>query len=248
MAALNRTHGFAQQADLVYRMRLPDPAQADAQVWGDVLRREIWLMQRDDDVPEGLARCFSTPTKPVLDGILSDECWQTADEWTLTNRSPATMPESNAPLVLLARDAEYLYLAASVPRIDGQSQDPPKTAGRTHDADLRRHDRLTLRLDTDRDYATWYEFQVDQRGWTAESCWEDAGWNPEWFVAADGDATHWRIEIAIPWSALTAKPPTPGAAWGLSLERTAPAVGRQCWTRPSTAHTPGASLGLLEFE
>lgn len=248
LAAFNRASGYSQQADTIYRLRMTDSEQTGPQTWDDVIRREVWLSQRENDFPEGMARCFVTPTKPILDGILSDECWQSAEEWRLEARTPVTMPAANQPLVLLSRDAEYLYIAASVPRIDGQSSDRPQTEGRTHDADLRRHDRLTIRLDTDRDYATWYEFQVDQRGWTSETCWEDVGWNPTYHVAVDGDETHWRVEMAIPWSILVAKSPAMGSAWGLVLERTAPGAGRHCWTRPLTTQSPGASLGMLRFE
>ena len=29
-----------------------------------------------------------------------------------------------------------------------------------------------------------FELLIDSRGWTADRCWGDAAWNPEWFVAA----------------------------------------------------------------
>ena len=86
------------------------------------------------------------------------------------------------------------------------------------------------------------------QGWTAESCWDDAGYNPQWFVAAQGDATHWRTEIAIPWSELTAKRPAAGATWAIGLERTAPTAGQHTWTRPAASRQVGPSLGLLRFE
>ncbi len=248
LAALNRSHGNSQQAENIFRVRFQDAESGATGRWDDVVRREVWLSHPETDFPEGISRCFATPTKPVLDGMLSDECWQRAEEALLTVRTPATMPGTASPMVFAARDEEYLYLAATAPRLDGLPDDRPQTKNRTRDADLRKYDRLTIRLDTDRDYATWYEFQVDQRGWTAEACWEDPGWNPAWFVAADGDATEWRVEMAIPWSVLITKPPAAGTAWGVSWERTAPAIGRQSWTQPATPQTPGASLGLLRFE
>ncbi|MFO0918042.1 MAG: YCF48-related protein [Planctomycetaceae bacterium] len=248
LAALNRSHANQQQAENIFRVRYKDPEHGARGVWDDVVRREVWLAHQETDFPEGISRCFMTSAKPVLDGMLSDECWQRADEMLLTTRSPATMPGSESPMVLMARDSEYLYLAASVPRLDGLPADLPQTKNRTHDADLRKYDRLTIRLDVDRDYATWYEFQIDQRGWTAETCWEDPRWNPSWFVAVEGDAAQWSVEIAIPWSVLVAKVPGTGTAWGVSLERTAPAIGRQSWTQPATERSPGTSLGLLRFE
>jgi hypothetical protein len=81
-------------------------------------------------------------------------------------------------------DREFLYLAASIPRAEYVSADGVETGGRQHDADLSGHDRLAISLDVDRDYATWYTLEVDQRGWTRDQCWDDQGWNPKWYVAA----------------------------------------------------------------
>jgi photosystem II stability/assembly factor-like uncharacterized protein len=248
LAALSRARGAHAQADAVYRRRLGRLEETSPGDWSDVVRREIWLSQQATEVPDGVARCFAASTKPVLDGILSDECWHEAREWTLAHRVPATMPDGPPPLVMLAYDDEYLYIAASVPRIDGQSTDPVQREGRRHDADLRRHDRLAFCFDIDRDYATWYAFEVDQRGWTTDSCWENPGYNPQWYVAADGDEAHWRTEIAIPWSELTPKRPQAGATWSLGLVRTAPAAGTQHWSRPSPPDSGKPSLGLLRFE
>lgn len=248
LAALHRGRGTSNFADLVYRKGLGNDEAEQRRAWSDVFRREIWLTQHDPEVPEGIISCFSTRSKPILDGVLSDDCWQDVREWTLSHRSTSDMPEDRLPMMMMAYDDEYLYLAASVPRLAGQSNDPPHLSGRTHDADLRRHDRLTFLLDTDRDYQTWYEFHVDQRGWTAESFWHGDQYDPQWFVAADGDETQWRIELAIPWGELTAKPPTPGTAWGFTVQRTAPTVGKHTWTPVSNATPAGASLGIVRFE
>ena len=90
-----------------------------------------------------------------------------------------------------------------MPRLEGAPLDRPENKGRTHDADLSRHDRVSICLDVDRDYTTWYEFQVDQRGLSTESCWDDRRWNPTWYVATGTEDSHWRIEAAIPWTELT---------------------------------------------
>jgi hypothetical protein len=151
-------------------------------------------------------------------------------------------------MIMFAYDSEFLYLAFSVPRAVGAPRDPPQLRSRQHDADLSRHDRITIRLDVDRDYATWYEFQVDQRGWTTESCWEDRRWNPTWFVAAEADQTDWRIEAAIPWRELTPTPPAHGAIYGLSVLRTTPGIGLQSWTHPAMTRPQPSSFGFLKFE
>ena len=58
---------------------------------------------------------------------------------------------------------------------------------RPRDADLRPYDRVSLLLDLDRDYATYFHLQVDQRGCVCEDCWGDRTWNPRWFVAVHSD-------------------------------------------------------------
>ena len=127
-----------------------------------------------------------------------------------------------------------------------------ETAPRTRDADLGAFDRVRLRLDVDRDYATAYELTVDRRGWPGDRCWEDAAWNPRWFIAAkqtpkrstqhdsaDGAAS-WSIEAALPWSELTDAAPRRGAAWTLGVERLAPGAAGESAT-PS-------EFSLLLFE
>ena len=52
------------------------------------------------------------------------------------------------------------------------------------DAAVDADDHIALRLDVDRDYASYYELLIDSRGWSADRCWGDSAWNPEWFIAA----------------------------------------------------------------
>ena len=65
------------------------------------------------------------------------------------------------------------------------------------------HDRVDILLDLDRDYQTYYRFQVDHRGCLAEDCWGDKTWNPKYFVGFDATDTGWTAEIAIPFIELT---------------------------------------------
>ena len=98
----------------------------------------------------------------------------------------------------------------------------------------------------DRDYATYYAFHIDQRGWTAESCWDDP-WNPKWSVAADADDSHWSVEIAIPLSAGRHASP-PRHVWAAGIVRTIPTVGYESWTHPAGARPRPEAFGLIGFE
>ena len=246
LAALRRSEGSSRQADAIVRGFVTNAVNAETK---QLAEREAWASFSTPESPKALLLCYEAANRPQLDGVLSDPCWTDAKELHLTSNpdSPGT-GEGSSSLVMVSYDAEFFYIAMKIPREKGTPPDLPQTTGRTHDADLSRHDRVSIRLDIDRDYATWYEFQVDQRGWTAESCWEDRRWDPTWYVAAEADATDWRIEAAIPWSDLTPTPPRRGSIYALSILRTIPTVGLQSWNHPATARPQPASFGLLKFE
>ena len=105
-----------------------------------------------------------TDTRPFLDGKLDDACWQDgAAAVAPATTPPATRPPDDYPTeVRLAYDHEFLYLAVRCRHPAGEQEQPAEAA--THDADLRGHDRVSLLLDLDRDYATCFHLQVDQRG------------------------------------------------------------------------------------
>jgi hypothetical protein len=149
---------------------------------------------------------------------------------------------------MLCYDDEYLYLAASVPRAAGVRADGP-VADRHYDDDLADFDRVTFYLDTDRDRVTYFSFTIDQRGCTNEACWQDRTWNPPGCaVKVDADERQWRLEAAIPFSELSSRPPARGAAWGVGVVRTIPALGRQSWTQPAGDKPRPETFGLVRFD
>ncbi len=277
LASLYRKLGHHQKADEIYRsfqLLASEPRDddqslnfpSDDNAWRNIARAELWFNSPTELPPDDLVLCKSTRFRPRLDGKLDDTCWKSAMRISLTKTveeaeeargfaATRTDKSSNKndqptpyPYAMLAYDGEFLYLAASLPRRPGMRVDPPKYAGRTHDTDLRSFDRVSLFLDVDRDYRTSYRLDIDQRGWTADTCVGDAGWNPKWFVAADGDAGNWRIEVAIPLKELTPIPPQRNEIWAFSLLRIAPAVEMQSWSHPMAAGNQPASYGWIRFE
>lgn len=262
LAALYRATGAGGKSDQVYRnfgRATPDDP------WRQVATRELWLVQPQTVSPPQLARVTAAAQPPYLDGLLSDPCWQSAREIRLTDARtpsptarellPGELPEgeqrstgADHGFVLLAYNAQYLFLAASLPQSADLAHIAPALKDRRYDADLSRCDRLSLCLDLDRDYATAYELQIDQRGWTGDRCWEDATWNPRWFVAVDADKERWRIEAAIPWDELTPTPPGRNTAWGAAIIRTIPGSRLESWVTPSEEIPTAASFGILRFE
>lgn len=233
--------------------------------WNQIAQGESWLLRPQVRSPRPVVTCRKTSLAPRLDGKLTDACWEGAAEVLLSDQPPENSEAGFVgakeigkktglqvvgprALVMLLYDDRFLYLAGSLPRAERQSPEAPQSAGRTHDADLALHDRLSFQFDTDRDYNTFYRFDVDQRGWTSESCWDATGWNPKWYVAAYGDDQVWRFEAAIPWEELVPTPPTPGTFWATGMTRVMPHVGLQGWNHPLTETPTAQTFGLMKFE
>lgn len=244
LANLLRDAGRPRAADEIHKHFAGASAESP---WRQAAEVEEWLLTPRNLPPRPFAVCRRTPTRPRLDGVLSDECWQSAEAIRLRRIGDDGTADGEA-LVMFAYDRQFLYVAASLPRHPDLPDDPPELAGRTHDADLTRHDALWLHLDIDRDRATYYSLGIDQRGHTADACWEDRTWNPQWYVAAAQGTDRWRIESAIPIEELTPYPPGRGHVWSVGLVRVMPAVGIESWTPDATAAPRPETFGLLRFE
>lgn len=186
--------------------------------------------------------------RPLLDGKLDDSCWQQAQRLLLKgDRNPVAADAS--PTVQLARDAEFLYLAIDCPQRPGLAnglREGASEAPRSRDTDLKSFDRVSVHLDTDRDYTTAQELTIDARGWTSDRCWGDPHWNPTWYVAADHPTGRWRAEAAIPLKALTPMGVTKETLWAISITRHTPGHRPQSWTGETDEKSPDR-FGLVRF-
>jgi photosystem II stability/assembly factor-like uncharacterized protein len=198
--------------------------------------------------PQKTINCLTVNERPKVDGMLSDPCWQGAAEIPLSTNTVPLAGDAPHAFVMLAHDEQFLYFAASVPRVAGLPKDGPMTLGRKHDQDLSAYDRIALFFDVDRDGTTWYEIDVDQRGCIAESCCDDPRWDPPMVISAQGDDERWRIEGVIPFSEMVPQPPRAGESWGLAIVRTAPAVKQEAWVPPASTRPRPESFGLLRFQ
>jgi hypothetical protein len=244
LAALYRQATRHDKGEEIYHTRIQSGREGP---WEKSAQAELWLGHPAELPPKPLYICRRAE-RPQLDGVLADPCWQKADELPLLRDDQADKPPVAHAFVMLCYDNDYLYLAGAFPRVGELPSDPPQTKGRTHDADLSKHDRLTLLLDVDRDYATFYRFNVDQRGWTSEDCWGDRTWNPNWYVAVDGDRQGWRIEVAIPMKELLPAAPKRDTVWNACVVRTIPAVGVEGWTHPASSIPRLEVAGMIRFE
>jgi hypothetical protein len=205
---------------------------------------EMWLVNRNGPPPKPIAYCPVLTKRPFLDGVLSDECWENIQPLTLRDAVGETAAAYSTE-AWLAYDDDYLYLALRCRHPEGHSLPPVKVRGR--DADLKAYDRVSFLLDLDRDYATYYRFQVDQRGCLSEDCWGDLSWNPRWLVGFQSDSTSWRVEAAIPLSELTAEKIRPGQTWACNIVRVLPGRGVQAWSLPADVEPRPEGMGLLTW-
>ncbi len=242
LAAMNRRHGRIQQAERFYLGRRRNPAE-DA--WMDCARGEQWLAKPVNKSPKPLLHCALAPSKPHLDGKLDDPVWKFARPVPLAS---ARHDDADWPAeVMLAYDANFLYVALRVTRAPGAKYQP--TPGpRPRDPDLSNNDRVDLLLDLDRDHATYYRLSIDHRGWTGEACWGDRTWNPNWFVAASSDDSAWIAEAAIPLDQLTGQYPTSRQVWAIGIQRTIPGVGFQSFSAPASTAIMPEGFGYLIFD
>jgi hypothetical protein len=140
----------------------------------------------------GIPALSWTTVRPYLDGKADEAFWQSTTQIEL--RDPWATEANRKTTIKFARDHEYLYLFSFAPG-------PPTTQvskEKQRDSIKPESDQIRLRIDLDRDYASWFEI-----GWSAtgESC--DAlndmpRWNPTWYRETSNDGKSWSTEIAIP--------------------------------------------------
>lgn len=245
LASLRRASKSPGQSDAIYRQFQLTSGQG---AMSELVEQELWVSQGLATPPRRLATARLAQERPYLDGVLSDPCWRDAKELTFGAAVEGAEEVESSGLVLFCYDDEYLYIAATARLMPDQSPPSREMGDREYDADLAGFDRLGIALDLDRDYSTWYEFQVDSRGQTRDRCWEDESWNPEWYVARDVDGQRWQVEIAIPWSELTAVAPQPRDVWGLCVVRTLPHEGFHGTGAGASWPPQFDRFGLLRFE
>ncbi|MFO0825951.1 MAG: YCF48-related protein [Gemmataceae bacterium] len=224
-------------------------------VWRDCLAAELWMADRSliATPPKGVGYCRRTETRPLLDGRLDDTCWQDMKPMPLVPlasdddraEEKKAFAASFKTETHFAYDETYLYISVSCAHPTGMKVDP--VAKRTRDADMTGHDRVDILLDLDRDYQTYYRFQVDHRGCLAEDCWGDKTWNPKYFVGFNSTEMGWTAELAIPLVELTGDRPAHGKTWAANVTRVIPGKGIQSWNGPADDTPRPEGMGLLQF-
>lgn len=209
--------------------------------WYDVAATELWLSQPIGAAPRPVlhARRVATPSKRV--GRLDEAVWKEIP----ATRFRVAAGQAATTEVRMAYDDQYLYLAVNCQSATA-AQAPVKN--RQRDEDLSSYDRISLMLDLDRDYTSYFHFEFDQRGCLTEDCSGDKTWNPKWFVEVQPTKNGWSAEVAIPLVELTGKASLTGEVWACNVSRITPGVGIQAASLPAGVKPRCEGMGLLKFE
>jgi hypothetical protein len=194
-------------------------------------------------------------TKPVLDGRLTDSCWQAAPTLrTFGGRTGGSSPVEPTA-VWIARDDSLLYVAA---RCTESGMAKLKTDVATRDGKVDQDDNLNIVLDFDRfspaplegkgEGKAYYEVFVNPAGTIADrKCWFESGesrkdyaWNGNWQVATGKGADYWTVEMSCPLSDFG----NVGESWGVNASRFQSRTKEVAVWQVPFEHIPG-SLGVL---
>jgi len=184
-------------------------------------------------------RCGRCTRPPVIDGILSDDCWQdfsnsgVADDFVqFTEMSPAPLKTR----VMLTRDDDNLYFS-----VDCKEPETEKLIFDTPDnnIDYSRDEVIEFRLSAPGQGTHFNQLMVTPAGgkWQAWFSVEEGGVavydNPEWAVKTSHIPGHWYVEMAVPFSAFNTPPPAPGEQWQMNVIRHRHVEGTNeisCWS------------------
>jgi hypothetical protein len=257
LAAASRQAGQPRWADRAFQhlasRHVPQSAavatRSPLDLWAQNAAAEQWLLRTGQEPPKPVCSAVTAAEKPRLDGRLDDPLWTSARPVPLraTGIADAAFPAA----AVLAFDAEFLYVAVScrkAPGVNYAVDESARQLGRTADGALAARDHVTIFLDVDRDYGSYWTLAIDDRGFPAESCFGDATWNPQWYIAAGGDEQFWTAEAAIPLAELAAKPPQVRDVWAIGIQRSIPGLGLQSFTSPAAVRPRPEAFGLLIFE
>jgi hypothetical protein len=246
LASASRQAGQPRSADRIFQLFTGSGRQS---LWTQTALAEQWLIHPSQQSPKRVCSVVPAGSKPRLDGRLDEPVWQAAKPVALNLAgAPASQPSASA---VLAVDEEFLYLAIScgkAPGVEYSTGENVPAEGRKADGDLSARDHVTLFLDVDRDYGSFWTLALDDRGWPAESCFGDRTWNPQWYIAAGGDEQFWTVEAAIPLAEICPQKPKTKDAWAIGIQRTIPRLGLQSFTAPAAIDPRPEGFGLLVFE
>jgi len=182
-------------------------------------------------------------TAPVIDGDLSDPCWQEAA--TITGFSTVLTVEGliiNEALaavqttVRVGYDEDNLYFAVDCPE---PQPDKIRAKGEKRDYGINKDDHIEIFLQPDLALPEYDHLGVTAKGTlldhriTIKGGIYDYSWTPNWTVKTKIFKDRWVAEIAMPFADLNHADPQMGREWGFLVGRKRTVGGKECscWPR-----------------
>ena len=161
-----------------------------------------------------------TTVKPVVDGILNDDCWKTgewAGEFTQWIPTEGAKPSQETEFKILYDDRN-LYVA-----MRGYDKEPKLISRKGGRRDEIMGDAMGVTFDSYHDQRTGFEFSVTAAGQkidlVATNPFEfDFNWNAVWYVKTGLEDSAWVAEFEIPLSQLRYSN-EPDQVWGMHVWR-----------------------------
>jgi photosystem II stability/assembly factor-like uncharacterized protein len=176
-----------------------------------------------------------TDHRPLLDGKDDENIWKNATKIEL--RDPWNQ-RRHSTTIRMARDREFLYLFSRSPKYAPTQSEPTSQSlnaqPNSKAKDTRRdrlhvaNDHIRIRLDLDRDYASWFEMGWSIAGDTWDAYNDMPLWNPTWYIFTAQDESSWSAEIAIPLEQIEGNsdysPRGSNEVWALNAVRSIPGI------------------------
>jgi Photosynthesis system II assembly factor YCF48 len=181
--------------------------------------------------------CYEPESPPWLDAWLDDPVWKGCRDNSSQLQLTDSQGNINATL-LIAADKKFVYIAGTCSKSPGVKY-AEFSRTRSRDPEVASGDRVSLCLDTDRDYLTCFELVFESSGLVAERCGPIRDWNPELYVANRQDDQFWYFEAAIPVNELFDEGSDP--LWAVSAKRHIRNQLASLWRQPERSK-PAASV------
>lgn len=167
-----------------------------------------------------------TDLKPIIDGIVDEDFWQSALEIELAyENTPANNTVATISTVArIIRDDSYIYVSFMA-----EDPQPEKINASIKDRDsLLSDDWVGVALDSFNDERRGYVFYINPYGSQMDFIYndvlkkEDNSWNAVWESAGKITDSGYQIEIAIPFSSLKYSDSDKDRQWGINFMRNYP--------------------------
>jgi len=169
-----------------------------------------------------LVICPKTDSPPIIDGRLTDACWQKATHISNFLSIKGDKFAAQQSEVFTCYDQENLYVAFKC----NDSEMSKITAVKSvRDSDVWTDDCVDIFLDPDLSRRYFYQLIVNTLGTQQDinvTETSDIKWNIKWQSKTFKNSDYWSVEIAIPFRQLGLKTPAVGDRWGVNFNRESP--------------------------